>query len=172
HQYVRLRDVWNAVYDARNVDPPRLREKVRRGAPTRALHDRFKRDQRLQRRASTQRVLRQVLEHAYLAVQSQVVQHDRLHEQVDVVGGRAARVHDIAVRAEIAELLMAASRRSSFADEQRTSRWVVNQEEGRSRRLIVAGPLTLAAAARRIVDAPIRRQGTITEHIEHQRLAD
>src|SRR5690606_1645556 len=53
------------------------------GAPTRALHDRFKRDQRLQRRASTQRVLRQVLEHAYLAVQSQVVQHDRLHEQVD-----------------------------------------------------------------------------------------
>src|SRR5690606_1645555 len=37
HQYVRLRDVWNAVYDARNVDPPRLREKVRRGGANPSL---------------------------------------------------------------------------------------------------------------------------------------
>lgn len=98
------------------------------------IEDRLKRDESVAAHRFAEAIdnvvgAEQIFELAVLIVQCHLVEQDRLHQQVDLVGRRCGRCFHITTGAHVADLLMLVLRVLGCADQSRTQPWVVNQKE-------------------------------------------
>ena len=86
------------------------------------LGDRSERDEPVEERGVAEAVVREKgRELALVAVQRHVVQKQHLDEQVDVVRARRAGTRDVAVRREVAELLVLRGRQTRGREQLRAA---------------------------------------------------
>jgi len=102
-------------------------------------------------------------------MQSEIVEHDRFRQQVNVVGGGCARGFHGSIRKHIANLLMHGLLCRRGTQQLGAATRVIDQEERCRGLLVVRGPLTFAAAIGTVVDNAVGGKRTVRHHVQHQR---